>query len=202
MSGKIDAILRASNSIVDATPLTEEEAEGLLPSHITTHGELNEWEQHNILRGEEWAFTRRRKTIFTDAFVRRVHQNMFDETWSWAGEYRKTDKNLGVPWYTIRDAIGDACNTAKYWVENAVFGWDETAVRLHHRLVAIHPFPNGNGRHARLFADIFLYGHELPRLTWGNSDLTNENDVRKEYITALRSADAGDFAPLIAFARS
>jgi Fic-DOC domain mobile mystery protein B len=186
----------------DSTPLSQDEAEALVPTHVTTQQELNEWEQANILRAEKWAFNQRKKAVLEEGFVRRLHRRMFDETWSWAGSYRSSDKNLGVPWYTIREAVGDACDTARYWVENNTFSWDEIAVRLHHRLVAIHPFPNGNGRHARLFADTFLHGRSQVRFTWGNAGLTADDDARKEYISALRIADKGDFAPLLAFARS
>jgi Fic-DOC domain mobile mystery protein B len=187
---------------VGSTPLNADEAEGLLQQHITTQGELNAWEQHNILKAQEWAFARNRSNLLTEPFVRRLHKAMFDETWEWAGEYRKSDKNIGVSWYNIPERVSYTCETVSFWVAEKTFSVDETAIRLHHMLVSVHPFPNGNGRHSRLMADLLLKKEDQPLFTWGGSYLGYETEFRKRYIDALRNADAGTIEPLLDFARS
>jgi Fic-DOC domain mobile mystery protein B len=183
-----------------ATPLDADEAQGLIPTHIDTMGQLNEWEQSNILHAEGWLFARKRSDILTEAFVRRLHREMFSETWQWAGKYRTTQKNLGVPAHSIVVSVINTCDRARYWVEQNAYPLSESAVRLHHRMVAIHPFPNGNGRHTRMLADAFLHVHDAPRLTWGRSSLHHDGETRAAYLHALREADMGRFASLIAFA--
>ncbi|MEO8411647.1 MAG: mobile mystery protein B [Propionivibrio sp.] len=186
------------------TPLDADELAGLVPGHITTQAELNEWEQLNIVQGESWARkpAQQRKEILDETFLRQLHKQMFGETWRWAGEFRRTDKNIGVDWLTVGVSLRQLLDDVRFQVEHATFSPDETAVRFHHRLVAIHPFANGNGRHARLMADLLIerFGHA--RFFWGSRSLTDANDTRRRYITALQTADAHDYAPLIAFARS
>jgi Fic-DOC domain mobile mystery protein B len=185
-----------------ATPLDGDEFASLIPSHITTQGELNDWEQLNIVQGEQWA-KKQRKEILTEAFLRQLHQQMFGETWQWAGKFRKSDKNIGVDWLQISVELKKLLDDVRYQVECDSFPADEIAVRLHHRLVAIHPFPNGNGRHARLMADLLiqrLLGQ--PRFTWGSRSLIDASATRQAYIAALQAADSGDIAPLLVFARS
>lgn len=184
-----------------ATPLDADELSSLIPGHITTQGELNEWEQLNIAQGESWA-RRQRKEILNEAFVRQLHKQMFGETWKWAGEFRKSDKNIGVDWLTIGVELKKLLDDAHYQVEHASYPPDEIAVRFHHRLVAIHPFPNGNGRHARLMADLLVERLGQPRFTWGSRSLVDANETRQRYIAALQAADAHDIIPLRAFARS
>lgn len=184
-----------------ATPLDADELASLIPGHITTQGELNEWEQLNIVQGDTWA-RRQRKEILDDGFLRRLHQQMFGETWRWAGSFRKSDKNIGVDWLQIGVELKKLLDDVRYQVANGSLPPDEIAVRLHHRLVAIHPFPNGNGRHARLMADLLVERLGRPRFTWGSASLTDANETRQRYIAALQAADARDIAPLLAFARS
>ncbi len=184
-----------------ATPLDGDELANLIPQHITTQGELNEWEQLNILQGEAWARKQRRDTL-DEAFVRQLHRHMFGDTWRWAGEFRKSDKNIGVDWLKIGVELRQLLDDVRYQVEHASFPPDEIAVRCHHRLVAIHPFPNGNGRHARLIADLLAERFNQPRFTWGSRNLADATGTRQRYIAALQAADASDYAPLIAFARS
>jgi Fic-DOC domain mobile mystery protein B len=184
-----------------ATPLDADELASLIPGHITTQGELNEWEQLNILQGETWA-RKQRKEILNEAFVRQLHKQMFGETWRWAGEFRKSDKNIGVDWLKIAVELRKLFDDVHYQIEHASYPPDEIAVRFHHRLVAIHPFPNGNGRHARLMADLVVERLGQPRFTWGSRSLTDATETRRRYITSLQAADARDYAPLIAFARS
>jgi len=184
-----------------ATPLDPDEKQGLKFGHITTRGELDELEQANIEQGLAWVSRRRGGDIFDDAFIRRLHKRLFGDVWSWAGEYRLTEKNIGIDPFQIsmqlRMLLGDAC----YWAEHEVYPPLEAAARFHHRMVQIHPFPNGNGRHARVSADILLeevYDH--PPIEWASGfDLQADNARRNAYIAALRAADGGDFDPLLEF---
>lgn len=185
-----------------ATPLTAEELEGLIPAHITTRGELNAWEARNVLKAEQWLLARRRGNILTLAFVRRLHQRMFDETWQWAGAFRNTEKNIGVDPAHIASRLSDLCEDVKAQLAHKSLPLDEIAARFHHRLVSIHPFANGNGRHARLMTDLLLISNGAARFTWGEDALIDEGGVRARYIAALRSADVRDYAPLLAFVRS
>lgn len=184
-----------------ATPLDADELASLIPSHITTQGELNEWEQLNIVQGDTWA-RKQRKEILDEGFLRRLHQQMFGETWRWAGTFRKSDKNIGVDWLQIGVELKKLLDDVRYQVANDSLPPDDIAVRFHHRLVAIHPFPNGNGRHARLMADLLVERLGRPRFTWGSASLTDANETRQRYIAALQAADAREIAPLLAFARS
>lgn len=184
-----------------ATPLDADELTGLIPGHITTQGELNEWEQLNIVQGEAWA-RKQRKDILNEAFVRQLHKQMFGETWQWAGNFRKSDKNIGVDWLRVGVDLKNLLDDVSYQVAHATYSLDEIAVRFHHRLVVIHPFPNGNGRHARMMADLVAIRLGQPGFTWGSRSLIDASDTRQRYIAALQAADARDYAPLLAFARS
>jgi Fic-DOC domain mobile mystery protein B len=184
-----------------ATPLDADELACLIPKHITTQGELNEWEQLNIEQGEAWA-RKQRKEILNEGFVRQLHQQMFGETWSWAGNFRKSDKNIGAAWQQVSMKLHDLLNDAHYQIAHVTYPSDEIAARFHHRLVAIHPFPNGNGRHARMMADLLIQKLGQPRFTWGGKSLTKATEKRSCYINALRVADKGDIKPLLSFARS
>jgi Fic-DOC domain mobile mystery protein B len=186
-----------------ATPLSREEMEDLIPPHITSRDELNAWEQRGILQAELTYFGRRNRNILAEAFLLRLHKRMFEEVWRWAGKYRLTDKNIGVPHWEVAVKVRSLLQDAVLWVAHATDNHDEIAVRFHHRLVAIHPFPNGNGRHARLMADLLLEQVlDRPRFTWGRGDLNSMSDIRAAYISALQRADARDINPLLAFARS
>lgn len=160
---------------------------------------MNEWETANILAAEKWAFTRLRGEVLSIDFLKRLHEKMFEETWEWAGRFRQSEKNVGIPWEGIPEALRNLFDDVEYWVENDEFGVEEIGVRLHHRLTVIHPFPNGNGRVARLLTDVFLVSRDRPRFVWGRTDLAREGAVRRRYIAALRAADGGDFAPLQEF---
>jgi Fic-DOC domain mobile mystery protein B len=184
-----------------ATPLETDELASLIPRHITTQGELNEWEQLNIEQGETWA-RRQRADILNEAFVRQLHQQMFSETWHWAGSFRKSNKNIGVEWQHISVKLRDLFNDVRYQIDHKTYPPDDIAARFHHRLVAIHPFPNGNGRHARMMADLLIQKLGQPRFTWGSKSITAATETRARYIQALRAADGGDIQPLLAFVRS
>jgi Fic-DOC domain mobile mystery protein B len=186
-----------------ATPLNKDEKQGLIPTHITTRGELNRWEQDNINEALVWVRKNKSKEILNEPFLKLLHKRMFGNVWKWAGQFRKTDKNLGVPWYDISAELKKLCDDAEYWIENKTFPADEIAARLHYRLVSIHLFPNGNGRHARLAADILLVNVlGKPAFTWGNVNLAKHGDVREKYIESLQAADRSNYKPLLEFARS
>jgi Fic-DOC domain mobile mystery protein B len=185
----------------DATPLDADELASLIPDHLTTQAELNEWEQLNIVEGDKWA-RKQRKEILTETFLRQLHKQIFGETWRWAGEFRKSDKNIGVDWLHIGVELKKLLDDVRYQVEHGSFPVDEIAIRFHHRLVAIHPFPNGNGRHARMVADLLVERLGKSRFSWGSHSLVDANDTRRNYIIALQAADARDMGPLLAFARS
>ena len=185
------------------TPLSPEELADLIPN-LATKEELNEWERENILRGREWAVGDRTSPtdMVSDEYVRKLHKKMFDETWKWAGDYRHTEKNIGVSVHEIRERLMALFGDTRYWIENGTYLPDEIAVRFHHRLVFIHPFPNGNGRHARLIADIIAMKLGRPAFTWGSANLVKQGEARTTYLEAIRVADDGDVQPLLNFARS
>jgi Fic-DOC domain mobile mystery protein B len=184
------------------TPLEEEEKEGLLIKTISTRGELDEFEQLNIQSAIEWSLKTKieKEQFLTEDFILLIHQKMFGEVWKWAGVKRKTNKNIGVDKSQISIELKKLIDDCNFWIDHKSFSEEEIAFRFSHRLVKIHLFPNGNGRHSRLVADILIskiFG--LPLFSWGNSDLSKMNPTRNEYL-AIRKADAADYVPLIAFA--
>lgn len=185
-----------------ATPLSEDEFQGLIPGHITTRGQLDAWEALNIDKALRWLNRVRLLDVLSEPFVRLLHRKMFDITWTWAGTYRMTEKTLGIKVWQIQDEVPKLCVDAKYWIEHGTFAPDEIAVRFHHKLVWIHPFPNGNGRHARLMAD--LLAKEVlnrPAFSWGGGPLEKAGDMRRQYLDALHEADHQKFGSLLHFAR-
>jgi Fic-DOC domain mobile mystery protein B len=185
-----------------ATPLDPDEAEGLIPDHITTQGQLNRWELRNVLAGETWAFGAKRSNILSIEFMQTLHKKMFGDTWRWAGNFRKTEKNIGVAPETIETGLKELCEDVKAQLKYKSWPLDEIAARFHHRLVYIHPFPNGNGRFARTMSDLLLVEHGAERFSWGAGDLvSNTSEVRNRYISALQAADRKDYRELFAFVR-
>jgi Fic-DOC domain mobile mystery protein B len=187
------------------TPLDEDEKDGLLINTIATRGELDEFEQQNIEEAVQWTLERSFKpdTIFTEDFVRLVHKRMYANVWKWAGAFRNTNKNIGTDKWQISAELRNLLDDLSYWHQNNVYPPDEIALRFKHRLVSIHCFANGNGRHSRLMADIIIEKiYRKPVFTWGTTNLYNKSNARLAYLTALRSADKGDYSLLIDFARS
>jgi Fic-DOC domain mobile mystery protein B len=195
------------------TPLDEEEKEGLLIPAIATRGELDEFEQQNIEQAVQWTLGRSFKpeTVFTEDFVRMVHKRMYGEVWAWAGEFRKTNKNIGIDKWQIPTELRYLLDDVRYWHENNTYPPDEIAVRFKHRLVSIHCFANGNGRHSRLMADIIIEKiYKMPVFTWAAVSFSSvepapglpKGDARTAYLRALKAADRGDYSQLLAFARS
>jgi Fic-DOC domain mobile mystery protein B len=169
-------------------PLDSNETDGLIPKYVATHADLDEAEQRNILKARAWASGRKHKGLLSEGFVRTLHRRMFDDVWLWAGRYRQSD---------ITDEVKRLTDDAAYWVALLIYPWDELGARFHHRLVALHPFPNGNGRHARLMTDLLLEANDQRPFTWG----ATLDNARGEYMGALVAADGGDFGPLIGFVR-
>ncbi len=189
-----------------ATPLTAEDLAGLRISSVTTHAELNEAEANNIIKGREWALRSRLvrlPAMLSDSFMQRLHREMFGEVWRWAGQYRMHDTNIGVAHHLIRQRLRQVYDDAQGWLQYDAYLPDEFAVRLHYRVVSVHPFCNGNGRHARMVADLALIRHfRASPLSWSGSVLRVSSATRQAYIDALQAADRHDFAPLLIFARS
>jgi Fic-DOC domain mobile mystery protein B len=185
-----------------ATPMDPDEVEGLIPRHITLKRELDEFEQANIMAAQEWVEKRVAKQLLSEAYVRKLHKRMFDKTWKWAGQFRKTEKSIGVDPMQISVNLRDLLDDVKCWREFDTYSIEEQAVRLHHRLVLIHPFANGNGRHARMFTDAFLRSCGAAPFSWGRINLVNASATRTAYINALRAADGRDYRPLLAFVRT
>jgi Fic-DOC domain mobile mystery protein B len=184
-----------------ATPLTPDERAQLIPTYITTRAQLNEAEQANIADADLWAF-RRKRDVLDEAFLLNLHKRMLNGVWKWAGSFRQTERNIGIQAYRIGVELRQLLDDVRYWVEHQTFSPDEIAVRFHHRLVFIHPFPNGNGRHARLAADLLAVQLGQERFSWGSANLVTADETRATYVAALKAADAHDIGPLLAFARS
>jgi Fic-DOC domain mobile mystery protein B len=190
------------------TPLHPDDAAGLIPA-LATRGELDEWERKNILVAQRWIFNPRivsRRDPLDEIYVRELHRRMFGETWKWAGTYRRRDGlNIGCPFAEIYQRLPVLLGNGRHWIENETFEVDEIAVRFHHKLVwEIHPFSNGNGRHARMIADVLAVKHRRPKFTWGRVNLAELEPRRETYLAALRALDANDndVRPLLEFARS
>jgi len=187
------------------TPIDEDEKEGLLIKSITTRGELDEFEQYNIEKAIEWTLGKKWNPdyILSEEFVKELHRKMFNEVWSWAGEFRKTNKNIGVDKLQIGISLRQLIDDSKFWLVNKTYSDDEFAIQFKHRIVKIHCFPNGNGRHSRLIADIIIYQiFGKPVFTWSRSNLNKKGDTRSKYLSAIKSGDNGDINPLLEFART
>jgi Fic-DOC domain mobile mystery protein B len=187
------------------TPLDEEEKEDLLIRTISTHAELDEFEQANILEAIKWSmrFRSSMDEVLSIGFIREIHRRMFSEVWAWAGSFRLSNKNLGVDTVIIQEELYKLIQDCTFWIKHQVYAEDEIAVRYTYRMVSIHPFPNGNGRHSRICGDI-LVSQVLgqPVFTWGGQGIGTRGESRDKYLQALQQADRGDLGPLISFARS
>jgi Fic-DOC domain mobile mystery protein B len=187
-----------------ATPLDPDEMGGLLIDSNTTQSELNSAEQESILNSSQWIFGRNHKNILTDTFFKELHHKMFGSVWTWAGKYRKSNKNIGIDWPDVSVEVKKICDDTRYWIENKTYSRNDLGARFHHRVVWIHPFSNGNGRFSRILTDLLMKQSGLDEFSWGQKlgkadDFVQETQLRKEYIAALREADQKKFDRLIAF---
>lgn len=193
------------NYLPGQTPLDEDEKDGLLIKTISTRQELDEMEQLNIESAVEWTLRHRfqKEEVLSEIFINGLHKKMYNEVWRWAGAYRKTDKNIGVDKFHIPLALRQLVDDCRFWIEKKSFSPDEIAIRFKHRIVSIHCYPNGNGRHSRLMGDVII-SHLFDRkvFTWGRANLVKVGDARTRYLEAIWAGDAGDFGALLQFARS
>lgn len=189
-----------------ATPLDPDEKAGLIPNYINTQGELNTLEQENILDAMNWVEAKKTLDVLSIPTLYDLHKRMFGRVWKWAGKPRQSNKNIGVMWEQVPTELGLLIENAKFWISNATYPWEELAIRFHHKLVWIHPFPNGNGRFSRIVTDILLEKNGQPAFTWGQktsqSHIETEGTLRDEYLAALREADAKKITRLLNFAKS
>jgi Fic-DOC domain mobile mystery protein B len=188
----------------DATPLDPELRADLRQSWITTRADLNEAEEENIVAGASWGRRRRGRAngLLNEEFSKSLHRNMFGDVWKWAGTYRQKELNIGIAPHLVPAEMPAMFDNVRYWVEHETYPADEIAVRLHHRLTQIHGFPNGNGRHARMMADLLIEKLDREPFSWGSGSIRDTGSLRTAYIDALKAADDHDFGPLLAFARS
>lgn len=183
------------------TELSPEDYEGLIPSYIATHGQLFEAEQRNISQ----ALLRRpprTEELLDDKYLRDLHRAMFGQVWDWAGQYRQRETNIGIDPTQIAVAVRSLVDDVAWWIGAETYAMDEIAVRFHHRLVGIHPFRNGNGRHGRVAADYLARALGAEPFSWGRHRDISTTDLRTAYLSALQAADAGETNPLLTFSRS
>lgn len=188
----------------DATALDPALRGDLIQTWITTRADLNEAEQENIVEGAAWARRRRRgvDAMLNDDFAKDLHGQMFGEVWKWAGRYRQNELNIGIAPHLVSAEMATLFDNVRFWIENSTYPSDEIAARLHHRLTQIHGFPNGNGRHARMMADLLVEKLGGKPFTWGSGSIQDTGTLRATYVKALQAADNHDLAPLMAFIRS
>ena len=181
------------------TPIDDDEKQALIPS-LNTLEELNIWEHENIIEARKWALNPRvlnRNNIFDADFLLKLHEKMLNKTWNWAGQLRTSVKNIGCDAYLIRTELKTLCDDAKYWLEHQTYPVEQLALVFHHRLVKIHLFPNGNGRHARLVSDCIIKKFApAQKINWQGRDSRSAEELRKSYILALREADRGNYSEL------
>lgn len=185
-----------------ATTIDADEAAELIPLHIRTQAQLNQWEEENILEAEAWALHNSHTDVLSEAFVRKLHRAMFNKTWRWAGKFRRSDKNIGVDFTQIAVRLDQLLQNVKTQIDHKPDDFVNIAARFHHQLVWIHAFPNGNGRHARLHTDVLLCQLGHTPFTWGGLNLVDASATQLAYLSALRAADNRDFAPLLSFVQS
>lgn len=187
-----------------ATPLDKNELSGLIPDYITFQSELDILEQENIFQGLKWAL-KFKKEVLTDSFSKELHKSLFKDVWTWAGTYRKSEKSIGITPTLIPEQMHLLFKNVQTWIEFESYNWDEIAARFHHKLVFIHPFPNGNGRYSRIHTEILMKKHKKEIPTWGfkkaedSRNLASDSELRNLYLKSLRDADQGRIKPLIQF---
>ncbi len=190
----------------DATPIDPDELKDLIPDYISTMGELNQLEQANIADAYVWVNKQSLEDVLNVTFILKLHEHMFHQVWKWAGKQRRSNKNIGVMKENIMNDLAQLLGNTDYWIKNKTYPPDEIATRFHHRLVQIHVFTNGNGRHSRLMTDLLLKKCGVPKFSWGTNGahtaLEVEGKTRSEYLEALKAADNDDFDLLLKFVKS
>jgi len=183
------------------TYLDEEALDGIIPKGIETKEELDAVEFLNVLQGTKWLSKNLKKvSVLDEVTLKKVHKQMFGDVWTWAGKIRKRNLNLGVDFFNILVELKRLKDDVAFWVKNRSFNDVDIAIRLHHRLVWVHPFVNGNGRWGRAITDAWLLSKKQPAFSWGGSNLSIDKKARREYIGALNQADKFNFKALLEFA--
>jgi len=186
-----------NDNLDGSTPLDPDELAGLKFKHITTRGQLDELEQANIVQGMLWIKKHSQDDILTIGFAFDLHKALFNDVWTWAGLFRLTEKNIGIDPLYISVSLRNLLDDLSAWIESDTYSPAESVLRFHHRLVKIHPFPNGNGRFSRIYADMIAEKYfSIKPINWGGKDLDKVTQIRKDYINALRAADGGDLSLL------
>lgn len=191
-------------SPADATPLDDETLRGMIPG-LTTQTELDEFEAAGIARALMWTQSSRKmkSDLLTVSGLCSLHKKMFEDTWKWAGQFRLRDTNIGVSPSRIQSDLQILLGDVNFWIENKTYDIEEILARFHHKLVWIHPFPNGNGRFSRLATDLLAAKLEQPGFTWGSENLGKAGQQRQSYILALKEADKTErYQALLKFMRS
>lgn len=187
------------------TPLDEDEKEGLLIKSITIREELDEFEQQNIEKAIQWTFNKKvkKEQLLSEVYIKNLHKRMYGDVWKWAGQFRHSEKNIGVKSHQIPSALKQLLDDCLFWIENKTCSEEEIAIRFKHKLVSIHCFSNGNGRHSRLMADLIMEKlFSKTFFTWGGNNLVKQNSNRDKYIKAVKKGDDNEIQPLIDFAKS
>ncbi len=193
------------HNIIDrdgSTPLDHDQILGIRFSHLTTMGELDELEDLNIQKGLEWLNRQKDPNYLTTEFICKLHEKLFGDVWKWAGKFRTAEVNISkYRSYDVGPQLKNFFEDAKLWIQLGKMSWDEISAEMHHRLVTIHPFPNGNGRTTRIYTEYVQKRNNQPVTSWMASLGKNPQLRRDHYIKALRNADKGDFDLLIEFMR-
>lgn len=189
-----------------ATPIDAEDLKGLIPDFVATRADLNQVEFENITKALPWALRQARllgpEGVLAYGFMLALHRRMFGDVWRWAGTQRVRLTNIGVEPHLIANESQLALGDARFWHAEQAFDVDELASRIHCRLVAVHPFPNGNGRCTRLMADLYLASIGSEPFSWGRPDIDSDGEARAAYMAALLKAiGTDDHSDLVAFAR-
>jgi len=178
-------------------PLEADEIKALIPGHITSRAQLNNWQQENILAAKLWGFKGLTKIVITPAFIVKLHEKMFYKTWTWAGKLRQQDNQRGEPWADIAQALTKLSEDSNCWLEEKAYELEELLARLHYRLVAIQAFFDGNGRHGRLLTDLLYYKLARKQFDWGKTLNEKPLVIRQRYHEALQAAEQGNLSPLL-----
>lgn len=183
-----------------STPLDHEQLVGIRFAHLTTMGELDELEDENIQKGLEWLHRQKAEDFLSPVFLCRLHEKLFGDVWKWAGKYRTVEVNISkYRCYDVGPQLINLFEDLKLWISSETMPWNEIAAELHHRLVSIHPFPNGNGRTTRIFTEYVMTRYQQDPPSWMASLSSEPKRRRENYIRALRAADKGDLRPLMTF---
>ncbi len=134
---------------------------------------------------------------FSLEWLLKLHEEMFGDVWSWAGKLRRIELSIGIKAYLVNMELKKLVDDLAFWEQNKTFDVVEIAARIHHRVVQIHPFQNGNGRWSRMLANIYLKQNGLQPTAWNENLLFKENPHRDDYINALKQADNGNYSALI-----